>query len=175
MLPVIFLVACIAGTVQHFLYEPFGRPRCLRWLLPVSESPWEHTKLCFWPLGGALVAAGRLLGAELSGILWAWLLAGAHSIGTMLSIYYLYRAALGVPRPVLWVDIGNFFVTMLCAWPIGLRALVKERGWAFGLPAAALLGAVTILFQLMSGRPPKKYPLFREEHANGRDQRTGTS
>ena len=40
----IFGAACLLGTVQHFLYEPLGRPAALRWLLPTSESPWETVR-----------------------------------------------------------------------------------------------------------------------------------
>ena len=60
MLWLIFVGFCAFGTVQHFLFVPLGRPRWLLWLLPVSESPWEHYKLAFWPLGGALCLTGVL-------------------------------------------------------------------------------------------------------------------
>ncbi len=173
MRTILFLAACALGTGLHFLYEPLGRPRALRWLLPVSESPWEHTKLCFWPVGLGLAAVGWWENAPLSALLWCWLAAGVHGIGSMLSIYYLYRAALGAKKPILWVDIGNFFVTMACAWPIGLDFLGRDPG---GAPlAASLLAAFALLFQVISGHPPANYPLFREEYSNGRDQRSGTA
>ena len=171
----IFLTACALGTVQHFLFVPLGRPRSLMWLLPVSESPWEHYKLAFWPLGGALGAVALLTDGPLPAFLCAWWTAAAHGFCTMLGIYYFYRAALGVPRPVLWADILNFYVTMLCGWRMGLRVLLYAPGWAFGLSAGICLAAVALLFSAAAVLPPQKYPMFREETKNGRNQRTGTS
>ena len=97
----IFLVFCILGTVQHFLFQPLGRPRALLWLLPVSESPWEHYKLSFWPLGGALGTVALLTGLPFSAFVCAWFAGAGHAFCTMLGIYCFYRWGLGVKRPVL--------------------------------------------------------------------------
>ena len=175
MLWLIFLVFCILGTAQHFLFVPLGRPRRLMWLLPVSESPWEHYKLAFWPLGGALVLAGWLAGAPVSGMVCAWFAGAGHGFCTMLGIYYFYRAALGAPRPVLWVDILNFYITMFCGWRVGLRVLATAPGWAAGLPSGVVLLACALFFSCAAALPPEKYPMFREEKPNGGDQRTGTA
>ncbi len=173
MRTLVFLAACALGTGLHFLYGPLGRPRALRWLLPVSESPWEHTKLCFWPLCGGLAGVALTENIPLSAALWAGLGAGCHGVGSMLAIYYLYRAALGAKKPILWVDIGNFFVTMACAWPIGLDILAQNTPPLW--PAALVLAAFAAVFQRISGHPPTKYPMFREENTNGRDQRSATA
>lgn len=175
MLWEILLFFCLLGTLQHFLFRPLGQPKSLMWLLPVSESPWEHCKLAFWPLGGALGTAAWLLSSPLPAFLTAWALAAAHALCTMLGIYYGYRAALGVSRPVLWLDIGNYFVTMLCSWRLGLRVLSHAVGWPAGLVSGLLLAACALLFGTAAALPPEKYPMFREETKNGRDQRTGTS
>ena len=95
MLWLIFAGFCAFGTVQHFLFVPLGRPRWLLWLLPVSESPWEHYKLVFWPLGGALCLTGVRAEAAPAAILWAWLHGAAHGFCTMMGIYCFYRMALG--------------------------------------------------------------------------------
>ena len=171
----IFLLFCLLGTVQHFLYRPLCRPRCLEWLLPVSESPWEHCKLAFWPLGGALGTVTLLTGGTLPAFLGAWWAAAAHGLCTMLGIYYFYRAALGVPRPVLWADICNYYITMFFGWRVGLRTLLSAPGWAYGLPAGLCLAAIALLFSTAAVLPPQKYPMFREETNHGRDQRSGTS
>ena len=111
MLWLIFAGFCAFGTVQHFLFVPLGRPRWLLWLLPVSESPWEHYKLVFWPLGGALCLTGVLAEAAPAAILWAWLHGAAHGFCTMMGIYCFYRMALGVKKPLLWADILNYYIT----------------------------------------------------------------
>lgn len=171
----IFFGFCALGTIQHFLFVPLGRPRVLAWLLPVSESPWEHYKLAFWPLGGALATVSLLTGGTLPAFLSAWWAAAAHGFCTMLGIYYFYRAALGVSRPVLWADICNFYITMFFGWRLGLRVLLFDPGWACGLPAALCLAAAALFFSAAAILPPQKYPMFLEETKNGRNQRTGTS
>ncbi len=170
----LFWMMCAVGNLQHFLYEGLGRPRALNWLLPVSESPWEHTKLMFWPLGAGLGLAARLTGAGAGAFVQAWALSALHGFCTMLGIYYLYRAALGVSRPVLWADIGNYFITMLCAWPMGLGALHTGPSLWTAPAAAFLLGAAGLFWRAAEG-PPRPYPMFREENTNGRDQRSGSS
>ena len=175
MLWAIFFVFCALGTVQHFLFAPLGRPRSVMWLLPVSESPWEHYNLAFWPLGGALGVLSLLTDSPLPAFFSAWWAAAAHGFCTMLGIYYFYRAALGVSRPVLWADICNFYITMFCGWKMGLRVLRYAPGWACGLPAGLCLAAVALFFSTAAMLPPQKYPMFLEETDNGRDQRTGTS
>ena len=72
--------AVLVGTVAHFLYEPLGRPRLLVALLPINESPWEHVKLAFWPLLGALAVLARQ-----ESIPWATAVA-AGFVGTMHAI-----------------------------------------------------------------------------------------
>ena len=131
----IFLLFCLLGTVQHFLYRPLGRPRSLAWLLPVSESPWEHCKLAFWPLGGALGTVTLLTGGTLPTFLSAWWAAAAHGLCTMLGIYYFYRAALGVP----WRRTGRAPPKPLCSFwsPCGLGT-PRELSWQEGSHSHAL-------------------------------------
>lgn len=160
----IFGAACLLGTAQHFLYEPLGRPAALRWLLPTSESPWEHFKLAFWPLCAALALWGGLQGAAAGTILCACCLGASHAFCTMMGIYFFYRAALGVKRPVLWTDIGNFYVTMLLGWRLGLRTL----GGSFGLLQAALAAAVLLGWWAVFLLPERKapgWPLFADPAA----------
>ena len=112
MLWQVFLSTCAVGCAFHFLYAPLGKPRFLRWLLPISESPWEHFKLVFWPLGGGLAVAAWLTDATAGAWVCAWVVAAGHGFCTMTGIYYFYRGALGVARPLLWVDISNYFIIL---------------------------------------------------------------
>lgn len=169
MLWVIFTVFCVLGTVQHFLYEPLGRPRVLCWLLPVSESPWEHYKLAFWPLGGALSLTALLGDFSLPTLLCAWFQAAGHGLCTMLGIYYLYRCALGIDHPVLWLDILSYYITMFFGWKIGLRALWRSADWPQAIPAGLCLLVCALFFASAALLPPEDYPMFREEQINGRN------
>ena len=163
MLWQVFLSTCAVGCAFHFLYAPLGKPRFLRWLLPIGESPWEHFKLVFWPMGGGLAAAAWLTEAAAGAWVCAWVVAAGHGFCTMTGIYYFYRGALGVTRPLLWVDISNYFITMFCGWVLGLPALACRPGWEAVLPAAVALAACAAAFALFSEEPPAK-PLFREEN-----------
>ncbi|MBQ6711470.1 MAG: hypothetical protein IJN18_04010 [Clostridia bacterium] len=171
----IFLVFCILGTVQHFLFQPLGRPRALLWLLPVSESPWEHYKLSFWPLGGALGTVALLTGLPFSAFVCAWFAGAGHAFCTMLGIYCFYRWGLGVKRPVLWADIGSYYITMFLGWRLGLRVLLQPPRPGAAIFAGVALLACALLFPSAAALPPQKYPLFREETKNGRNQRTTAS
>ena len=171
----IFLSFCALGTIQHFLFVPLGRPNALRWLLPVNESPWEHCKLAFWPLGGALGTATLLADLPFRAFVCAWFAAAAHGFCTMLGIYCFYRFGLGVKRPVLWVDITNYYVTMLIGWRLGLRVLLQPLRPGAALWAGMALLACALFFPLAATLPPTQYPLFREENKNGRNQRTTAS
>lgn len=155
----IFAGACVLGTVQHFLYVPLGRPRLLRWLLPISESPWEHFKLAFWPLAGAVTLWGRMQGADGWVILCACCLAVSHAFCTMMGIYFFYRAALAVKKPLLWADIGNYYLTMLAGWRMALRTLTGHFGMVQGMLSAAVLLAWTAVFLLPEKKQPR-WPLF---------------
>lgn len=155
----LFCAACAAGTIQHFLYAPLGRPSWLRWLLPVSESPWEHFKLAFWPLGTAVAVWGQGQGAGRAAILCACCLAVTHAFCTMMGIYYFYRGALGQKKPILWVDIGNYYLTMLAGWRMGLRILTGSFGTLQGALAGTVLLAWMAIFLLPEEHRPR-WPLF---------------
>ena len=159
----VFAAACAAGPVLHFLYEPLGRPRWLAPLLPVSESPWEHYKLVFWPLCAALAFMAARTGAGWRQ--WAVAACGAcaHGFATMFGIFYFYVAALGVGRPLLAADIGSFYVTMGCGFALGLRLLARPAG-VWTLPALALLALTAALLGRFSFSPPRA-PLFRDGRA----------
>ena len=40
----------ITGSLAHFVYEWSGKNFILGLFFPVSESTWEHMKLCFFPM-----------------------------------------------------------------------------------------------------------------------------
>lgn len=161
----ILAIFCAFGTVQHFLYEWLGRPKWLSWLLPISESPWEHFKLAFWPLGAAVVLWGKMQGTDANAVLCACCLAASHAFCTMMGIYFFYRAALGVKKPVLWADIGNYYLTMLAGWRVGLRMLNGHFGTLQGMLAALVLLAWMSIFLLPDRKKPS-WPLFAPPEAH---------
>jgi hypothetical protein len=45
-IPVLFII----GGPLHFLFELAGESPVIGAIVPVSESPWEHLKLVFYPI-----------------------------------------------------------------------------------------------------------------------------
>ena len=159
MLFLFFLMACLAGTIMHFLYAPLGAPVFLAPFLPVSESPWEHYKLAFWPLCAALIYLGMKTGAGTAAILCACLAAALHSAFTIFGIYYIYTAGFNL-GPILWVDILNYYVSMYIAFCLGLRVMALDSSPVFGFISALWLIFTAIALAIFSFHPPS-FPIFR--------------
>lgn len=83
----------------------------------------------------------------------------------MMGIYFFYRAALGVKKPVLWADIGNYYLTMLAGWRVGLRMLNGHFGTLQGMLAALVLLAWMSIFLLPDRKKPS-WPLFAPPEAH---------
>ena len=84
------LLAMLAGTGLHFLYEWLPNP-VTALLSPINESLWEHIKLIYWPY----LAAALWLNRGRPGGIRPWLLALPIMSGLMLLLGYLYHIVLG--------------------------------------------------------------------------------
>ena len=155
------LVAWICGVVMHFLYRPLGSPRPLCMFFPVSENVWEHFKMAFWPLCGAMIFLGVKTGAPWASVALACLAASMHAMFMMFGLFYTYVVGLGVGRCLLWVDILSFACVMLSGYVVGLRVLARAVPALWGGAAAAVLfGIVCLLHRLIFQNPD--LPMFRE-------------
>ena len=85
------LLAMLAGTGLHFLYEWLPNP-VTALLSPINESLWEHIKLIYWPY----LAAALWLNRGRPGGIRPWLLALPIMSGLMLLLGYLYHIVLGL-------------------------------------------------------------------------------
>ncbi len=155
------LLAWAVGVVMHFLYEPLGRPRFLRPLLPLSESAWEHYKMAFWPLAAAMAWLAVCYGLPWHSAACAALAAALHAMGTMFGLFYIYVSGLGVGRSVMMVDILCFVCTMFSGYFVGVRLLASALPAWLGIPALAGLVLIAYLLARFSVRPPD-LPMFRD-------------
>ena len=160
MLFTLFLAACLAGTVMHFLYAPLGAPGFLAPFLPVSESPWEHYKLAFWPLCAALIFWGIKNGAETAAILCSCLAAVLSAAFVIFGIYYTYTAGFDLGPSVLWVDILSYYIAMYIAFCLGIRVMASAPAPVFGFVSAMGLILIALALAVFSFRPPR-FPIFR--------------
>ncbi len=155
------IAAWICGVAMHFLYRPLGRPRLLRAFFPVSENVWEHFKMAFWPLCGAMAFVGVQMGRPWTSISAAAAAAAGFAMLMMFGIFYTYTAGLGVGKNLLWVDIASFAAVMACSYLAGLRVLSRSVTALCGWGSAALLLLLAVLLHRLSFDHPD-LPIFRE-------------
>ena len=88
-----FVFLCIAGCLLHFFYDFTGKDPLAGLISPVSESPWEHLKLLYFP-ALLMTAAGWLILREKRGTLPAAMSAGVWAgMFTILDIFYFYNCS----------------------------------------------------------------------------------
>ena len=119
------ILVVITGTISHFIYEWSGYNYILGFFFPVSESTWEHMKLCFFPMLIYAIYMNRkwkddcpcITSALLFGIL----------LGTFLIpvIFYTYTGILG--QNFLPLDIATFILSVILAFIAVYRLSLSYR------------------------------------------------
>ena len=122
---IIGTIFVITGTISHFIYEWSGYNYILGFFFPVSESTWEHMKLCFFPMLIYAIYMNRkwkddcpcITSALLFGIL----------LGTFLIpvIFYTYTGILG--QNFLPLDIATFILSVILAFIAVYRLSLSYR------------------------------------------------
>ena len=165
----------IAGTLAHFVYGWSGQNRIIGFFFPVSESTWEHMKLCFFPMlvyslyrrpvtvwhlhrhDEKIQEAEPFLGFKftdnspcLNGALPAGILAGTFAVPVL---FYTYTGILG--QSFLPLDIGVFIASVLLAfftiYRLTLSCKAKHYQGLLWL-GVAILGLCFVVFTY---HPPK--------------------
>ncbi len=155
----VFAAACVLGTVAHFLYAILKNPVILSPFLPVSESPWEHFKMAFWPLCASMIYLGIRASATVPQIICSAAAACAAAFFVMFGIFYIYNSGFGVGHAVLAVDIASFYITMVAGFLAGLFVLKLQPSFALVLLCAAAL-IFTAGFFVYASKSPPKAPIF---------------
>lgn len=142
----------ITGTISHFIYEWSGRQFLLGFFFPVSESTWEHMKLCFFPmLIYSCFMNKRWKDAYpcvTSALLFGMLL------GTFLIpvIFYTYTGIIG--RNYLFLDIATFIISVLLAFLCVYRLTVSCKMFSHTFLLGSLVFVMAICFLLFTYLPP---------------------
>lgn len=142
----------ITGTISHFIYEWSGRQFLLGFFFPVSESTWEHMKLCFFPmLIYSCFMNKRWKDAYpcvTSALLYGTLL------GTFLIpvIFYTYTGIIG--RNYLFLDIATFVISVLLAFLCVYRLTVSCKMFSHTFLLGSLVFVMAICFLLFTYLPP---------------------
>ena len=147
-----FIFVLAAGSLSHFIYEWSGYSAAAGLFCPVSESTWEHMKLCFFPMllfSCCLGCSGRPGGAYLLFSMLTGTLAGTFFIPV---IFYTYTGILGFHT--LFLDILTFFLSVAAGFYTAYRLARRPpscRKLFWALPAAVLLA---ICFFRFTYSPP---------------------
>ena len=142
----------ITGTISHFIYEWSGRQFLLGFFFPVSESTWEHMKLCFFPmLIYSCFMNKRWKDAYpcvTSALLFGTLL------GTFLIpvIFYTYTGIIG--RNYLFLDIATFVISVLLAFLCVYRLTVSCKMFTHTFLLGSLVFVMAICFLMFTYLPP---------------------
>ena len=154
---IIFVI--IAGTLSHFVYEWSGKSFILGFFFPVSESAWEHMKLCFFPMLIYSLYMKKRLKNEYPCI------ASASYLETLLGaflipvIFYTYSGILG--SSFLPLDIATFIVSVILAFWAVYRLTLSCRINSYSFLLGLLICIMAICFFLFTYLPPD-INLFRD-------------
>ena len=150
LLGILFVI--LTGTLAHFVYQWSGNNFIVGFFVPVSESTWEHMKLCFFPMLLYSIFMNRRLKWEYSCVTSA-LLAG-NLLGTMLIpvIFYTYTDILG--NHYLPLDIATFMISVLVAFAMAYRLTLSCRLHAHTTWLAAMVFAMLLFYLVFTYFPP---------------------
>ena len=145
-----FLWSIVFGTVLHFLYGWTGENRVVGLYAAISESPWEHLKLLFFPVLVYTVWEYIWVGHRWKGYVLTRAEGALLGMLTITALFYTYTGICG--RHWLWADILTFVlgaaVTAFWTWKHTPHA--KGGSWL----GILLFAGVAVCFGIFSLFPP---------------------
>lgn len=117
-----FIVISFLGTIFHFTYELSKHNKIVSIFSAVNESTWEHIKI-------ALSASFFYMIIELiflsgfNGFYFAKLVSLLSIIVLIPSIFYSYQ--LIAKKPILFIDISSFYITIFLSQLFGFLIITK--------------------------------------------------
>ena len=145
-----FLWSIVFGTVLHFLYGWTGENRVVGLYAAISESPWEHLKLLFFPVLVYTVWEYIWVGHRWKGYVLTRAEGALLGMLTITVLFYTYTGICG--RHWLWADILTFVlgaaVTAFWTWKHTPHA--KGGSWL----GILLFAGVAVCFGIFSLFPP---------------------
>ncbi len=120
-----FFAVSIVGTLAHFLYNLSGKNFVVGLFTPISEAPFEHLKLLFFPFILWSLLEYFIYGKFVRGFWFAKALSVTIGIVFTIGTFYLYSSIIG--HHVLAVDILLFLISVLMAFGFSLLAILSEK------------------------------------------------
>lgn len=155
-----FIFVSLFGTINHFLYELFGKNIIIGIFCPVNESIWEHQKLLFFPYIIWSIAEYFIL--ERQNSFFPAKTAGITSgILFTIAFYYTYTGISGTQS--IFCDVLSFYlgtaVSFLVSYMI-IKNFSKENIYLSNISIFILI-IMTALFIIFTFAPPL-IPLFKD-------------
>lgn len=148
-----FVIACILGTIFHFIYEWSGYAPVAGIFFPVNESTWEHLKLIFFPIMILSVIEFFALNAQYKNFICIKFLSSLLAMAITIVLFYTYTGVYGKNSDV--INIFIYLVSMAAAYLFSFRSLKRNilchvpspaRYWGFII--------MTLLFTFFTLFPP---------------------
>lgn len=157
------IVLCLIASPLHFIYAWLGENIIVGMFAPISESVWEHMKLCFWPTL-AWWTAGYFLYREkfqLDARRWFFASFFALLLPPLIIIGTFYTLEAGFQIESLLVDIITLFIAIIIAQLVALhvyRVNTRPGSLSFSslLMVAILFGVMLIGFTFFQ----PDFPIF---------------
>lgn len=146
------LFVIITGTLAHFVYDWSGQNYIAGLFFPVSESTWEHMKLCFFPMLLYSLYMNRTLKDTnpcITSALPAGILAGTFAIPVL---FYAYTGILG--RNFLPLDIGVFVISVLLAFLAVYKLTLSCKAGRFTAVLRLAVAVLGLCFLWFTYHPP---------------------
>lgn len=142
----------ITGTLSHFVYGLSGNNFILGFFFPISESTWEHMKLCFFPMLLYSFYMNAKTRYDYPGVTSSLLFGILLGIFLIPVIFYAYSGILG--DNFLPLDIAAFIASVLLAFAAVYRFSLSCRLVPYTplLKLSVLLAAVC--FFIFTYHPP---------------------
>lgn len=142
----------ITGTLAHFVYGWSDHNFILGFFFPVSESTWEHMKLCFFPMLVYSFYMNQKLKYEESCITSSLLF--GILLGTLLIpvIFYTYSGILG--HHLLTLDIATFMASVLIAFIAVYKASLSCRLVPYTSLLEVSVAIMAVCFFVFTYYPP---------------------
>lgn len=149
-----FIIACLVGTLSHFVYNWSGQNSVVGLFFPVNESTWEHLKLIFFPIFLTTILEYFLFNQKYHNLICIKLLSSLIGMAVTIVLFYTYTGIYGKNSDVM--NILIYFISMAAAFRFSYRTLQQKNTCCLsGRTSYFLFVLMTLLFFIFTIFPPK--------------------
>lgn len=156
-----FVVVCIVGSLNHFVYDWSGGNAAAAMITPVNESVWEHLKLLYFPFLFFTAAEYIVYGRHIKGFLFSKFIGVLCGMIFIPVVFYAYSIPLGTSNVLMDILIFTEAV-YLSFWTAKRRIENHTDSHRFtDVSAVILFIGTALLFAGFTFYPPDTF-LFHE-------------